>query len=104
MKIIGPILILGATFVLIFRGLTQPANAGKTVGVASGATSILKTASSTPELAISNLLTELQHRDWNAGSLQLADTSAVDPAQLPTAAARGPPPLPPLPSLPTRAH
>src|SRR5258708_18040600 len=89
MKIIGPILILAATFVLIFLGLTQPANAGKTVGVASGATSILKTASSTPELAISNLLTELQHRDWNAGSLQLADTSAVDPAQLARAAAGG---------------
>lgn len=89
MKIIGPILILAATFVLIFLGLTQPANAGKTVGVASGATSILKTASSTPELAISNLLTELQHRDWNAGSLQLADTSAVDPAQLARAVAGG---------------
>src|SRR6267142_1564365 len=89
MKIIGPILILAATFVLIFLGLTQPANAGKTVGVASGATSIMKTASSTPELAISTLLTELQHRDWNAGSLQLADTSAVDPAQLARAVAGG---------------
>jgi len=89
MKIIGPILILAATCVLIFLGLTQPANAGKTVGVASGATSILKTASSTPELAISNLLTELQHRDWNAGSMQLADTSAVDPAQLARAVAGG---------------
>jgi hypothetical protein len=89
MKIIGPILILAATCVLIFLGLTQPANAGKTVGVTSGATSILKTASSTPELAISNLLTELQHRDWNAGSMQLADTSAVDPAQLARAVAGG---------------
>jgi len=89
MKIIGPILILAATVVLIFLGLTQPANAGKTVGVASGATSILKTASSTPELAISNFLTELQHRDWNAGSVQLADASEVDPAQLARAVAGG---------------
>lgn len=89
MKIIGPILILLATGVLIALGLTQSGPVGKTVGVASGATSILKTPSSTPELAISNLMKELQHRDWNAGSLQLADTSAVDPAQLARAVAGG---------------
>jgi hypothetical protein len=82
MKIAGFILVLVVTAGLIVIGLAGPGRGAGTLGVASGsAVPGLTPAAATPEQAITNLLGNVQRREWQGAYAQLANSSEVDQTQ-----------------------
>jgi hypothetical protein len=82
MKIVGSVVIALLTAMLIAIGLVQSDHSGRTIGAASGSLILAaKSAASTPEQAVANLLRELQGRDWRAAYSELANAGEVDWAQ-----------------------
>lgn len=82
MKIVGSVVIAMLTAILIVIGFLQSDHSGRVVGAASGSmVSIGKSAASTPDQAVVNLLAELQRRDWSAAYSELANAGEVDRAQ-----------------------
>ena len=82
MKIVGSILVFVITAGLIVMGLAGTSGGSGTVGVASGsALPGLTPTAATPEQAITNLLSKVQRRDWQAAHSELANSAQVDQAQ-----------------------
>lgn len=79
MKFILPIVLVAVTAVLIVLALFGVGHARGTVGIAAGsALPGLSPKADTPEKAISNLLGEVQRRNWDRAYATLAKTSRVD--------------------------
>lgn len=79
MKFILPIALVAVTAVLIVLALFGVGHARGTVGIAAGsALPGLTPKASTPEQGLSNLLTDVQRRNWDRAYAALAKTSSVD--------------------------
>jgi hypothetical protein len=81
MKFILPIILVVVTAVLIVLALFGVGYARGTVGIAAGsALPGLAPKADTPEKGISNLLAEVQRRNWDRAYAELAKTNRVDKA------------------------
>jgi hypothetical protein len=79
MKFILPIIIVAATAGLIFMGLVSTGHATGTVGIASGSAFYgLTPKASTPEQALSNLLSDVKRHNWDQAFSSLSTTSQID--------------------------
>jgi hypothetical protein len=79
MKIALPIVLIAVTAGLMVLGLTGAGQARGTVGIAGGwAMYGLTPKASTPRQALTNLLVDVERRNWNRAFDALSKTSAVD--------------------------
>jgi hypothetical protein len=76
MKYVIPVLLVAVTVVLMVLGLYVSGQAGVTVGVTKG--SALHTArASTPDQAVTNLLVEVQRRNWDRAFAGVSSASGI---------------------------
>src|ERR1700730_17065169 len=79
MKITLPIILVVVTVGLMVIALVGAGHAGGTVGIAAGsAVRGLTPKASTPEQALTNLLVDLQRRNWDRAFSALSKTSTGD--------------------------
>jgi hypothetical protein len=79
MKFVLPVVLIAALVVLMVLGVFGAGHASGTIGIAAGsALPGLGASASTPERAVSNLLTDLQRRNWHDAFNSLSKTSHVD--------------------------
>ena len=79
MRVILPIILLILTVVLVAAGTLLPGQVGSTVGIAAGTAlpGVIPEAS-TPEQAITFLLSDVQRRNWEHARSQLANSDKID--------------------------
>jgi hypothetical protein len=76
MKYVVPIVLVAVTAALMVLGLFVTGQAGNTVGVTKG--SALHTAkASTPDQALTNLLVDVQRRNWDRAFADVSSTSGI---------------------------
>ena len=79
MKIVLPIILVTVTAVLMVIALVGPGHATGTVGIAAGSAMYgLTPKADTPQQALSNLLLDVQRRNWDRAFAALSKTSATD--------------------------
>ncbi len=79
MKFILPIAIVAATAGLIYLGLVSAGHATGTVGITSGSAFYgLTPKASTPEQALSNLLSDVKRHNWDQAFSSVSKTSETD--------------------------
>jgi hypothetical protein len=79
MKLALPIILVAVTAGLMVIGLVGAGHARGTVGIAAGSALYgLTPKASTPEQALSNLLVDVQRRNWDAAFSALSKTSTTD--------------------------
>ncbi|MGA8621087.1 MAG: hypothetical protein WB660_21500 [Candidatus Sulfotelmatobacter sp.] len=79
MKIALPIILVAVIAVLMVLAFTGAGHARGTVGIAGGAAVYgLTPKASTPQQALTNLLSDVQRRDWDRAFAALSKTSATD--------------------------
>ena len=79
MKIVLPITLVAVTAVLMVLALFGAGNAHGTVGIAAGSALYgLTPKASTPQQAMTNLLSDVQRRNWDRAFADVSKTSATD--------------------------
>jgi hypothetical protein len=79
MKLVIPVVLFALTAALVAVGTLVPSQLGATIGVASGAAVPgFHSAAATPEDAISDLLSSVRKRNWDAAYSSLADAGKLD--------------------------